>query len=419
MRGLAAPLLTGDGPVQCLEAQRGSNARTFAPKELPLYLARPAALGGLGFGVVALFGSVTAHAAGVLAIGAEKGDSPRVVLRSNPVTTDIFPEIVAASFFAFDENFKGGVRVAVGDFDADPELELVTASGGGMSGTVKIWDLTANFNVDSLKESFSSPFAGLSGGLFVAAGDFDNDGKDSLVVSNGGSGEPRCWIFDDTETVNPTDGLLGNSLVDTFLAFPKAFNSGIRIAMGITNPDSKEDLVCLNGSGNSTHRIRIFRDNDNDSMLSDETLLDDFVPSINGPYKGMFAAVGNVGGGTQNGEIIVYITGGGNSTVRVFGDTDNDGIFSEHAVFETISSLTGGESKGGLRLCCANLDGDLGATARFELVASFKVPKGVPQLRLAESTSAQIGGATPQIVPYVDSLITTYFTKTPFVAWSD
>lgn len=380
--------------------------------------ARPVALGGLGFVVVA-FGSVAAHAAGVLAIGAEKGDPPRVVLRSNPATADIVPEQVTASFFAFDEGFQGGVRVAVGDFDTDADLELVTASGGGMSGTVKIWDLTSNFNVDSLKESFTSPFSGFSGGLYVAAGDFDNDGKDSLVVSNGGSGEPRCWIFDDTETTNPTDGLLANSLVDTFLAFPKAFNRGVRLAMGVTNPDSKEDLVCLNGAGNSTHRIRIFRDNDSDSMLSDETVLDDFVPSINGPYKGMFGAVGNVGGGSQNGEILVYITGGGNSTIRMFGDSDNDGIFSEHAVAETVAALTGGESKGGLRICCSNLDGDAGATARFELTAAFKATKSIPKLRIAESTATTIGGATGQIVPYVDSLITTYFTKTPFVAWSD
>lgn len=361
-----------------------------------------------------------AHAAGVLALGAEKGDPPRVVVRINPGTTEFYPDVVSAQFFAFDENFEGGVRVAVGDFDADATLELATASGSGMNGTVKIWNLMANGELDPvnpLQESFSNVFAGVTGGLFVAAGDFDNSGKDSLVVS-AGAGQCRVWIFDDFETLNPNDDLLGNSNIDTFLAFPTNFKKGCRIAMGITNPDTREDLVCANGNGNNKHEIRIYRDTDNDSMLSDETLLDSFIPTINGPYKGMHVAVGNISEGTTNGEIAVYVTGGGNTTIRVFNDSDSDGIFSEHAATESFAWVAGGtKSKGGLRLCVSNLDGD----ARPELCVTTK--SGVrPDIQLREAAAAagsDVGGATITLVPYVDSLISTYFTKVPFVAWSD
>lgn len=368
--------------------------------------------------VLSLSGSL--NAAGILAFGAERGDPPRVVVRINPGTSEFFPEIVSAQFFAFDEGFQGGVRVAVGDFDADATLELVTASGPGMQGTVKIWNLLANGELDPadpLQESFSNVFAGVTGGLYVAAGDFDNSGKDSLVVS-AGAGQCRVWIFDDFETLNPNDDKLGNSNIDTFLAFPGKFKNGCRIAMGITNPDTREDLVAANGNGNNTHQIRIYRDTDNDSMLSDETLLDSFVPTINGPYKGMHIAVGNVSEGTTNGEIIVYVTGGGNTTVRVYSDTDNDGIFSEHEPSETFTAVAGGvKSKGGLRLAVSNLDGD----ARPELCITTKSGDR-PDLRLLEAAAgatADVGAATQTLVPYIDSLISTYFKKVPYVAWSD
>ncbi len=377
--------------------------------------------------LVSFVAATPAFAAGLMVYGAEKGDPPRVVVRSNPGTTanDFFPEVVAASFFAFDETFKGGVRVAIGDFDADADLEVATATGSGTAATVKIWDLAPNGELVGLKEAFSTPFSGQSSGLYLAAGDFDNSGKDSLVVS-AGDGEARVWIFDDFETVGPGDGLLGNSLVDTFVAFPSNFKRGCRIAMGITNPDNKEDLVCANGPGNSQHLIRIFRDTNDNSMLSDETLLDSFVPSVNGPYQGMYVAVGNISEGTTNGEIAVYMTGGGNSRILTFTDADNDGIFSEAAVDETFTVLPTqngkpGKSKGGMRIAVANIDGDAGASARFELVTTTRFTSR-PDIRLREAgttATSKVASATATVVPYVDSLITTYFTKVPFVDWSN
>jgi len=359
------------------------------------------------------------QAAGVLAIGAEKGDSSRVVLRTDP-GNDGYPEIIAASFFAFGSGFKGGVRVAVGDYDGDADLELVAAPGAGMQAKVKVWDLAPNGEIAGVKESFSGPFSGLSGGLYVDLLDLDGNGKDSLVVT-AGSGEPWAWIFDDGEATNPGDGLLKNSLIDSFQVLQSAFTGGVVVAGGITNPDNRADVVFANGPGNGTHVVRIWRDVDLDSMLSDETMLDEFVPTLDGPYKGMHVTVGNVSQGTTNGEIVCYVTGGGNTTIRVFVDTDGDGLFSDNqtAAENEMFSLATTKSKGGLRLTAAKFDAD----ARAELVVASKV-NDQPSLHLLEAgaaASAKLSdaGTSTVLIPYVDSLITTYFKKVPFLDWSN
>ena len=69
-----------------------------------------------------------------------------------------------------------GVRVATGDFDGDGNDELVTAMGPG--GPFMRWRMTGSGRVAELLEQFA-PYGGFNGGIFVATGDFDGDGRDS------------------------------------------------------------------------------------------------------------------------------------------------------------------------------------------------------------------------------------------------
>lgn len=360
-----------------------------------------------------------AAASGLIAFGADNGDGPRVVIRSD-IQNDGFPDIVADSFYAFSKGFKGGVRVAVGDFDSDADMELVTASGPGMQATIRVWDLKDTGEVLLLKEQFTSFAPNFTGGLYVASGDLDNDGKDTLIVG-AGKGEPRVWLFDDIEAAapNPGDGLLGNSEIDTFLAFEPKFTGGVRVDAGITNLDNKADIVCGHGPGTAGPMISIFRDVDNDSIVSDEPIVDTFLAFDNAYKKGVYVAVGNVATSTGNGEVCVSTAGGGQSLVRVFQDSDNDAQFSDQStvVFDSLT-LSSKKIKGGVKLACANLDNN----TRRELVTCLRF-EGFPIARFfQEGTDANFLISDETMVKkldYIDTLVGTFFKKSPFVDWSN
>ncbi len=67
------------------------------------------------------------------------------------------------SFFAFDPNFLGGVRVAAGDVDGDKVIDIVTAAGPGATPHVKIFR-----SIDlAVLDSFLAYEPTFLGGVFV------------------------------------------------------------------------------------------------------------------------------------------------------------------------------------------------------------------------------------------------------------
>ena len=82
-----------------------------------------------------------------------------------------------AHFLAFEPSFLGGVSVAAGDVDADGRVEIVTAAGPGRPGEVRVFDASGR-----LESSFLPFGSGYEGGLSVAAGDLNADGRAEIVV---------------------------------------------------------------------------------------------------------------------------------------------------------------------------------------------------------------------------------------------
>lgn len=137
-------------------------------------------------------------------------------------------------------NFKGGASVAVGNFGNG--ATLVTGAGPGGGPHVKI--LTANGILAN--QFFSYPQA-FKGGVNVAAGDIDGDGIDEVITGAGAGGTPHVRIISAT-------GIPKGS----FFAYPMVFRGGVNVAAGDIDGDGKAEIITGAGPGGSPH-VRVFK----------------------------------------------------------------------------------------------------------------------------------------------------------------
>ena len=138
------------------------------------------------------------------------------------------------SFFAYDAGFTGGVYVATGDVNGDGTPDIITGPGRGGGPHVKIFDGATAFQMASFE-----PYPQFNGGIFVAAGDVSGDGRADIIVAPASTMAPVVNVFD------------GGSLaqLQSFLAFDKGFTGGVHVAAGDWNGDGRSDIIVGAGPG--------------------------------------------------------------------------------------------------------------------------------------------------------------------------
>src|SRR5262249_1893987 len=119
-----------------------------------------------------------------------------------------------ASFFCYP-GFAGGINVAVGDVNGDGRGDIVTGAGpGAPNGHLKVF---SGRDFSLLLSVFA--YAGFGGGVTVAAGDLDGDGR-AEVITGAASVAPHVKVFD------------GATLREraSFMAYAGA-STGVRVAV--------------------------------------------------------------------------------------------------------------------------------------------------------------------------------------------
>jgi hypothetical protein len=161
--------------------------------------------------------------------GAGAGGGPEVrIFNGNGLT-------VIRSFFAYAQDFTGGVSVASVDFNNDGILDLVTGAGPGGAPHVKVFDGATS---SIISQWYAYPVS-FTGGVYVAAGDIGNDGNIEVVTGAGPGGAPVVAVWD------PYTG----ALLAQFMAYAEDFTGGVRVAVNDGNGDGTVDIITGAGPG--------------------------------------------------------------------------------------------------------------------------------------------------------------------------
>ncbi len=147
-------------------------------------------------------------------------------------------------FYAYDEQFAGGVRPVLADINGDGVPDLVTAPGPGMAPLVRVFD---GRDASKIAE-FLAYDEGMKAGVNVAAAARDKNGRALVAVGPGPGGAPHVRVFD----------LGSGKEVVSFFAFPEQLTGGARVALADVNGDGVTDLIAAPGPCPYPPTVRVF-----------------------------------------------------------------------------------------------------------------------------------------------------------------
>lgn len=195
-----------------------------------------------------------------LAIGDVTGDGRIDLIAGGTSTVRIFrgqdlwkgsPK-VAAEFQPFGASFTGGVRIAVGDLNGDGIADIVTAPGAGGPAAVHAYTTTKAWG-DTEPSTYSAKLATITvggpndrGGVFVATGDFNGDGKADIAVGRVVAGRATVSVFQGNQPAKRLYQAFG---------FTSTEPGGVPVALRDLDGDGRAELLVGGGQGVSQVRV--------------------------------------------------------------------------------------------------------------------------------------------------------------------
>ena len=224
-----AQIVTGSGP--------GSNATVRVIETNGTdrsFLAYPVGFGG---GTTVALGDINGDGVTDIITGAGPGGGPHVRVWNGVTLTEI------GGFYAYDPLFPGGVSVAAADVNGDGRVDIITGAGPGGGPHVRVWS-----GVDFTEiGGFFAYDPAFPGGVEVAAGDVNGDGRADIITGAGPGGGPHVRVWSGADFTE----------IGGFFAYDPAFAGGVHVAAGDVNGDGLADIVTGAGPGGGPH-VRVW-----------------------------------------------------------------------------------------------------------------------------------------------------------------
>jgi hypothetical protein len=238
-------LVVGTGPeavvvvgprVRVFDGVTGLEVRNFLAYD-------PAFTGGVRVAV----GDVTGDGRADIVTGAGVGGQPHVKVFDGVTGLEV------RSFLAYDPSFTRGVHVAAGDVNGDGLADIVTGAGALGLPHVRVFDAVTGLEV----WSFLAYDPSFSAGVRVAAADVNGDGRADIITGpTNGTGPTLGSGSQPFPDVNVIDGATG-MVFRTIFAFPASSPGGVYVAAGDLDGDGRAEVIAGVGAGIQPH-VRVF-----------------------------------------------------------------------------------------------------------------------------------------------------------------
>ncbi len=181
-------------------------------------------------GVEVAVGDVNGNGNLEIITGAGKGGGPHIrIFNSNGILIN--------HFFAFDKKDRSGVLVASADVNNDGKDEIIVTKQSN-SSEIKIFDLYGN-----LINKFSPKLNNI---LSITASNINSNNSAEIIIGSGKGNQPQVLVYDKN----------GN-LQNEFLAYHPNFKGGVFVATGDVDANGKIEIITGAGPGGGPH-VRVF-----------------------------------------------------------------------------------------------------------------------------------------------------------------
>ncbi|MFA5070617.1 MAG: hypothetical protein WC528_05035 [Patescibacteria group bacterium] len=143
-------------------------------------------------------------------------------------------------FYAYADNVRTGVKVAVCDLNSDGKSEIVTAPGKGSPPHIRIFN-----SGGQVTGQFFALDGRFRGGVSLACGDMTGDGVAEIAVAALTGGGPHVTVHN-----------AGGQLIGNFMAYGRGFRGGIELGLADIEPDGVKEILTVPHVGKA--HIQVF-----------------------------------------------------------------------------------------------------------------------------------------------------------------